>query len=194
MIDINTHRERRLLLDAPQVRATLDRQTCTKRIAIASRTCRVDGSGRLAEHLDLAADSVFVDRGPSPAGNSGPYLHVPSRRGDTTHRVYPVWQLGDRLWMAETFALENTEEYAGEQNILPNGGRPLRAFDDGEGGTYHLIPRYRATEPETLLMVVAAETPEECMRWSPATQMPRWASRMLLTVMGVDVERLQDIS
>ena len=32
---------------------------------------------------------AWVDMGPSPAGNPGPYWHVPLKDGDTIHRLYP---------------------------------------------------------------------------------------------------------
>lgn len=187
-------REHPLLLDAAQVRAVLSGQLCVMRVAITARNSCVDGPGRGTAKPNLADETVFVDRGPSPAGNSGPYLHAPDPILGTTHRVYPIWQVGDRLWGRETFAIESTQEYSGERGILPIDGRPMRGIEGGEGGSYHLIPRYRATEPDTLLMVVDADTPEEGMRWTPSVQMPRWASRILLDVVEVDAERLQDIS
>lgn len=38
---------------------------------------------------DLVWDRAYVDMGPSPSGNPGPYWHVPHRDGDTVHRLYP---------------------------------------------------------------------------------------------------------
>ena len=32
---------------------------------------------------------AWVDKGPSPAGNTGPYWHVPHLNGETVHRLYP---------------------------------------------------------------------------------------------------------
>ena len=37
--------------------------------------------------LDWA--NSYVDMGPSPAGNLGPYWHVPLPSEDTVHRLYP---------------------------------------------------------------------------------------------------------
>ena len=38
-------------------------------------------------NLDWA--KARMDMGPSPAGNLGPYWHVPLKDGETTHRLYP---------------------------------------------------------------------------------------------------------
>lgn len=37
---------------------------------------------------------AWVDMGPSPMDNLGPYWHVPLRTGDTVHRLYPKFLQG----------------------------------------------------------------------------------------------------
>lgn len=56
-------------------------------------TCKdwlFDG-GRCSPEQWAALDwtKAYVDLGPSPAGNLGPYWHVPHVDGDTVHRLYP---------------------------------------------------------------------------------------------------------
>jgi hypothetical protein len=49
-----------------------------------------DGRRCSQEQWDrLQWNGAWVDLGPSPAGNLGPYWHVPLRDGDTVHRLYP---------------------------------------------------------------------------------------------------------
>lgn len=48
-------------------------------------------------------DAAWVDPGPSPAGNSGPYLKVKAPMWNTTHRIYPRVQVGDHIWGRETW-------------------------------------------------------------------------------------------
>lgn len=72
----------------------------------------------------------------------------------------PHGQVGDRLWVRETYF----SEVAGDKNF------PVW---------------YRATEEKTFPYKSA---------WKPSIYMPRWASRILLEITDVRVERLQDIS
>ncbi|WP_434888698.1 hypothetical protein [Bradyrhizobium sp. HKCCYLS2038] len=37
---------------------------------------------------DLDWARAWIDMGPSPAGNGGPYWHVPLKTGETVHRLY----------------------------------------------------------------------------------------------------------
>jgi hypothetical protein len=96
-------REHPTLFSAPMVRAILEgRKTQTRRIVTRSRSL-VDGGPwpkDAWEELDFA--NAWVDPGPSPAGNRGPYLKAPRPKWDSVHRVYPRWWSGDRLWCKET--------------------------------------------------------------------------------------------
>lgn len=96
--------------------------------------------------------------------------------------------VGQRLWVRETFAIENTHEYDGTET-LPTDGRPIQRREG-----FKLIPRYRATEPDTQLIIAECEHDEDAMRWTASSFMPRWASRITLEIESVRVERLQDIS
>lgn len=63
------------------------------RIPITPATCYVDGSPGHGFSVEWWAacdwSKAYVDPGPSPAGNAGPYLHVANRIADTVHRIYP---------------------------------------------------------------------------------------------------------
>lgn len=50
---------------------------------------------------DLDFDNAWVDPGPSPAGNLGPYLKVPYPPEESVHRIHPMWEIGDHLWVQE---------------------------------------------------------------------------------------------
>lgn len=57
------------------------------------------------EALDWA--KAYVDMGPSPAGNLGPYWHVPLGDGDTVHRLYPKLVQTKWLNVARQAAIEH---------------------------------------------------------------------------------------
>lgn len=116
-------------------------------------------------HLRFDAPEVFVDGGSSPAGNIGPYLHVPHDDGETRHRVYPRIEVGDRLWVRETWA--------------PDRRAPEVPY----------VAVHRATDEVHL--EARGATPD---RWHPSIHMPRWASRITLEVTEVRAERLRSIS
>ncbi len=52
---------------------------------------------------ELDWSTAWVDEGPSPAGNAGPYLHVARPSHGTVHRVYPRIRVGDTIWARETW-------------------------------------------------------------------------------------------
>ena len=103
--------DRPILFSAPMVRALLAGTKTQTRRLLTPRNTLFDG-GRwpnyLAEHA-FHWDRAWIDLGPSPAGNPGPYLKLPvtniamqpESREETVHRVYPVTQPGDRLWVRE---------------------------------------------------------------------------------------------
>lgn len=176
---------RPILFKAEMVRAILDgRKTQTRRL-VSDRNSR--GNWK-ASQLDLAR--AWVDPGPSPAGNPGPYLksylrpEVEKEKGhrpdSITDRLYPWVFAGDRLWVKETWRAEELPaapytdgiRFAADQAFVPIQNTPeaayawVEAFDNGRHGK----------------------------NWRPSIFMPRWASRITLEVTGVRVERVQDIS
>lgn len=83
----------------------------------------------------------------------------------------PYGKPGDRLWVRETCLI----------NDFRDGGVP-----EDERADCQII--YRADGTPNW------EGEEELIRWRPSIHMPRWASRILLEITDVRVERLQDIS
>jgi len=107
-----------------------------------------------------------------------------------------VWQKvtpGDRMWVRETFVMENDMMYGPN---LPTDGRPFKTVDAGpDWGEYNLIPHYRATEPEPHIVPANLDDgDDDRTRWSSPIYMPRWASRITLAVTATRMERVQEIS
>lgn len=87
----------------------------------------------------------------------------------------PFGQVGDRLWGRETWFHEN-------DSITRTF---YRAETDDDGTVPYLV------HGSPFGGGVGSARIE---KWRPSTQMPRWASRILLEIVSVRVERLQDIS
>ena len=100
-----------------------------------------------------------------------------------------VYAPGDRLWVRETWTPETDRGIGYEP---PFADRPILWSEGVEGDRYWTQPHYRATDPEPDLSYPDRDGPS-CI-WRPSIYMPRWASRLTLTVTDVRVERLQDIS
>jgi hypothetical protein len=80
------------------------------------------------------------------------------------HRHYGQYEPGDRLWVRESFFL--ADAYLAAKTFT--------------GGSY----KADATSPAEL----------KYTGWRPSIHMPRWASRLTLTVVAVRVHRLHDMS
>lgn len=100
------------------------------------------------------------------------------RGGQPLYDMCPYGVVGDRLWVRETWY----------DNIMNRAEHPTEPFDEVRrcpGEVY-----YRADGE------FARQFPEdyEDAIWRPSIFMPRWASRLTLTITDVRVERLQEIS
>jgi len=100
----------------------------------------------------------------------------------------PYGRPGDRLWVRETFAIESNR-WADDPYSPPHkDGRPTQRYEDDKWDQ----PHYKATDAEPELWYDDRDSPG--CRWKPSIHMPRWASRILLEITDVRVERLQDIT
>lgn len=155
--------ERPILFSALMVRALLDGTKTQTR-----RVVKDLPPWQITEIVPSASGcGKWLPNGPAPSGRGMASGHW---------RPCPYGKPGDHLWVRETFALSV---------IDPDGGSPQ---DDPEN--YDVI--YRATETpdggwtDGEGNVIAAP-------WKPSIHMPRWASRILLEIVSVRVQRLQDI-
>lgn len=103
------------------------RKTQTRRVITCSNSL-VDGqsySQKSWNSFEFDFTEAWVDPGPSPAGNPGPYLKVPSTAFGTVHRIYPKLQPGVILWVRETWGHEFAGGYlykATHQHLKNVGG------------------------------------------------------------------------
>lgn len=163
--------ERPILFSGPMVRAIRDGKTQTRRM--------VKPQPDLMPHHDPVR--------PEPR-NGGRWVFMthtdrPSYSWATGHVRCPYGQPGDRLIVKEAAWVWCRKE----QDGLTRTGRPkFRYISLGR------FVHYQATEEKPTYRVNSA--PDQGWRLKIGRYLPRWASRITLEVLGVRVERLQDIS
>lgn len=92
----------------------------------------------------------------------------------------PYGQPGERLWVREAWAETDRED-----------GTPVIAY---RAGGNIAIGRDHPNGNDYLIDTIAWNDMPHVETWRPSIHMPRWASRILLEITAVRVERLQDIS
>ena len=186
--------ERPIIFGAPSIRAILDGRKSQTRRVLSTRNTRRDGHPWSKRYPWEAHDwaSAFVDDGPSPAGNPGPYLKAPCPAQETRHRIYPIYWPGDRFWVRETWATVNT--YSGPGWVYRADGAFIQPEYDGpdEGiGPSFNYEKYPGCYTMWISDLMGGAPGHS---WSSSIHMPRWASRITLEVTDVRIERLHDIS
>lgn len=156
---------RPILFSAPMVRAILA-STKTQTRRVVKPQPYIDGQGNFCWNGSNFGQDF---NGPHIQAIASP---IPSSK---TKRVHcPYGKPGDRLWVRETWQHSNF---------------PLGPYDES------CTVFYRADYLDDPHGPDGEKSPEGKYRhWAPSIHMPRWASRILLEITGVRVERLQDIS
>ncbi|HIF6270009.1 TPA: hypothetical protein ACX3KD_004989 [Raoultella ornithinolytica] len=95
--------------------------------------------------------------------------------GSTTAHFCPFGAIGDRIWVRETFRVHS------------------RATDVATL-VYKASERNSWTEQTHRVPVAVCNKPATPEKWTPSLHMPRWASRILLEITDVRVERINSIS
>jgi hypothetical protein len=157
-------------------------KTQTRRI-VTMHNSLIDGTGEGVRshwpHLQL--ERAWVDPGPSPAGNPGPYIKAPCRHlGDAddlevVHRVYPRVQVGDLLWVKEAWAPHALSEHQDP---------PERVIFRADGANWGICGR----GPDNL---DAEHWPPE--KWRSPIHLRKDTARIWLKVIQVRAQRIQEI-
>lgn len=156
-------KERPILFSAPMVRALLaGEKTQTRRVVKPQPFVSLDAISGWAIPVPKKCQGWARD-----------FLDI---KGPNIDAACPYGEVGDRLWVRETFMdLQGTGV---EHRPDPLG--PLHRY------------AYQADTPPGSRGDEARK--EYGLKWKPSIHMPRAASRITLEVTGVRVERLQDIS
>jgi hypothetical protein len=172
---------RPILMSGPMVQALLDgTKTQTRRVVTAQNS--VLGSGRWpADGLARAFPQTDASK-----------LMLPGEH-ETLHRLYSRYELGDQLWVRETWQYADWTE-DGEPWIRYRADDAVRfvaASTIPEADCDRLVDRW-ATLSEPANVKIDGLAADRV--WRPSIFMPRWASRITLTITDIRVQRLQEIS
>ncbi len=169
-------KERPILFTGEMVRAILDgRKTQTRRVVKPQPDPSTTHFGVLngVEHWACNGDPCDIDS----VGIS-----------DDCSWACPYGVPGDRLWVRETWGLVDPDTC--DENVR------FRTVEGPDGADRHVV--YAATGDLHEWNIEDGDEYDSRGRrrscWRPSIHMPRWASRLLLEVTEVRVERVQEIS
>lgn len=108
-------------------------------------------------------------------------MEIENAYGDFDNIVdYAPYQVGDHLWVRETFIPITLGPLATDPAALYKCDNDYKHVDGSK------IPNGTIVYKSTI--------PNELIKWTPSIHMPRWASRITLEITGVRLERLQEIT
>ncbi|EAP4479904.1 hypothetical protein RWF45_002202 [Salmonella enterica] len=116
----------------------------------------------------------FTEIGEREDGSKWPWSEDAEHACDFWHPC-PFGAVGDRIWVRETFRVHS------------------RATDVATL-VYRASVRNSWTEQTHRVPIAVCDKPATPEKWTPSIHMPRWASRILLEITDVRVERLRDLS
>ena len=116
----------------------------------------------------------FTEIGEREDGSKWPWSEDAEHACDFWHPC-PFGAVGDRIWVREAFRVHS------------------RATDVATL-IYKASERNSWTEQTRRVPVAVCNKPATPEKWTPSLHMPRWASRILLEITDVRVERLQSIT
>lgn len=161
---MSTVAEHPILFSAPMVRAILAGKK--------SQTRRIVNLRRVQHRVDWIGWTQLDDgQGWAAQHVSAAAFDCPDELERETRLSCPYGKPGDCLWVREPWAYFGGDEYLYQQE-------PKAVVFRANEGLYH----------------EAINGPRWADKWRPSIHMPRWASRLLLEVTEVRVQRLQDIS
>lgn len=157
-----------------------DLKSQTRRI-LSAHNSTVNGYGSREAFKALDFDDAWSDPGGTMVFGPGPYLWAKCRDRGTGHRVRSRIEVGDILYVRETFYIDD-ERLIGER--LP---KEKPAWLDDRSIYYRADGECCEQIPECACVEVGKP------KWRPSIFMPQWASRMKLMVIEVRIERLKSI-
>lgn len=199
-------KEHPILFSPDMIRAQLRGiKTMTRRM-INNTNSLVDGvsvSAKAWKEYYFNFSQAKIDNGPSPAGNPGPYLKVPSKIHLTTHRIYPKYQPNDILFVREGWKITgwNFEDSGCTIKYADDTIMSVEFDSDDEQTSDWLTWLLKHIEKLEGDGIIKATEDQERFLFtdkphplSPGIHLPKWGSRIWHEVIRCYPERIQDIT
>jgi hypothetical protein len=191
-------KERPILFNAKMVRAILDGSKTQTRRVVKHKKDEPPAWATFAQPMsNLQADGSCKEsnffRWSEEQAEGKPLISLRRWPGNGPDLVYdwyaipcPYGQVGDRLWVRETFREGCT--YGGDYRTVQYLSTKTAHVGDKDHPVRHVMAQMYGIADSRSHSIVEGGS------WRPSIHMPRWASRITLEITGVRVERLQDIS
>ena len=166
-----TIKHRPIIFSSDSVASILDgMKTNTRRVVNFGKKVFTDNEHALWNDVQKAKDGSYIFWGEKVPENITPELYK-----DGGFKC-PYGDVGDRLWVRETYAIERVDGFT---QIVWKADKRAQYIENG----------FKIGEPFWLVSDYKPRTP-----WKSPRFMPRWASRLTLEIVSVDVERLHGIT
>lgn len=173
--------DRPILFSGPMVRALLDgRKTQTRRVIDFAGIDKVVDFVRVGFDRDTGIPFFEMKDG------AGEFLTRPKGKYFVDHHYSPRFAVGDRLWVREAWRVSQKWDSTAPRDLPPRTMTVM--FPEGGSIANQSSGRW---EPD---LTYPSVTPAWAGRLRQGMHMPRWASRLTLTVTDVRIQRLQQIT
>lgn len=171
--------DRPILFTGEMVRALIaGRKTQTRRLT------GIEDDSRILDFVKVATDTKTGRAVFEMKDKNGDHVHVRKGKHATTPQFMPPIAIGDRLWVRETWAVKRFEPCLDHERDWQSLASPIVRYAADNAEIQHHSDRSTG--------VGVYHGPVEVTR--PSIFLPRWASRLTLTVTDVRIVRLQAIS
>ena len=138
--------------------------------------------GRKTQTRRVVKDKLIIEQAEFECGNRPHVIRSEPSLQYWVDTDCPFGQVGDRLWVRETTII-SPPNWLAPDDVLDHPD----VIKDSKG-EYRVV-QYIASNSDTDVPVKDYK-----LKKTPSIHMPRWASRILLEITGIRVERLNDIS
>ncbi|WP_109426592.1 hypothetical protein [Acinetobacter baumannii] len=136
--------------------------------------------GRKTQTRRLVKEKLISEQAEFESGNRPNVIHSEPSLKYYIDNSCPFGQVGDHLWVRETFCIGSIEE----QDHYQGWPKPLYVYQDGDPKQYPIHKEWCLSEGISF----------DDVQWKPSIHMPRSACRIVLEITNIRVERLLSIS